>query len=82
MYLIVSASEMGCQFSTQQLGVASCYYYMQVGAEEAVYEQMPSFYILHLIEKDVVDVCAVYLVDAREDSVEVLSFHLPYFPDF
>lgn len=61
MYLIVSASEVGCQFSTQQLGIASCYYYMQVGTEKAVYEQMPSFYILYFIKKDVVDVCAVIL---------------------
>lgn len=76
VYLVVSPCEMCRQLAAQKFGVASCYDNMQVGAKQAVYEQMPSFHILHLIEKYIFDVSSIYLVDAGEDGVEVFYSQL------
>ena len=64
------------KFSTQQFRIASCNNNMQVCTKKPIYEHVPSFNILHLIKKDIVNVCSVYLINARQYGVEFFCFQM------
>ena len=66
---------MRCQFATQQFGIATCNKNPKARPQQSVDKDMPAIYILDFIEKHILDINAIYLVEAHQQEIQFIRLH-------
>ena len=68
---VVAASKMRGKFAAEQLRIASSDKDVKLGAQQTVHKHVPSIHILDFVQKQIRNISAIQLIDARQNRVEV-----------
>ena len=63
------------QFAAEEFCIAACHEYPHLASKKAIYEQVPTFHVLNLVQEEIRDIRSVKLINARKDGIQVFRFY-------